>query len=385
MNKILCSIIICTLWVIGIRKNQPLIRTAKLEVRRPAKTCYQELIISDQKIISRVTGRSLPDEHFPNPNKTHERFDVVGTDLGICWAINTNETGLFFGDTFGGDWKPENRNTGKSNWRSNVLAFSKDNNLEDGLTFDQMLTDKNGHAEQIIFSKHDVSGSGSFTAIPTAAIRVRGIDYVHYMDVRKWETPGKWKTNFSALYKSTNSGRDWKKCTDVVFDSTSNFSQVAYAKRAGFVYMLGTGAGRFGAAYLARFAEKNILNQNQYEYLNHKHEWVKGRESNAAPIFGPSVGELSLIFNSTYKRWIVTYLNEQKHQIIYRNAPTITGEWSEEKVLVDLKEYPGAYGGFIHPKSEKGSNLYFLMSQWNPYNVFLMKGGISIKKNPENN
>ena len=52
----------------------------------------------------------------------------------------------FLGDTFGYDFKPNPANPGPNggSWRSNVLAFSEDNDLEDGLSFSNMATDDKG-------------------------------------------------------------------------------------------------------------------------------------------------------------------------------------------------------------------------------------------------
>jgi hypothetical protein len=56
-----------------------------------------------------------------------------------------------------------------------------------------------------------------------------------------------------------------------------------------------------------------------------------------------------------------------------RTAEDITGPWSEPYELVSGKEYAQLYGSYFHPLSVSGDNLYFLMSMWMPYNVFLMK------------
>lgn len=40
--------------------------------------------------------------------------------------------------------------------------------------------------------------------------------------------------------------------------------------------------------------------------------------------------------------------------------------------MIDTAEYPKAYGGFIHPWSTP-NELYFTMSEWDSYNVYLVK------------
>jgi hypothetical protein len=48
-------------------------------------------------------------------------------------------------------------------------------------------------------------------------------------------------------------------------------------------------------------------------------------------------------------------------------------------VLVDGTRYQGFYGGFIHPWSS-GDDLYFTMSMWGPYQVYLMHSTLAWKK-----
>lgn len=45
--------------------------------------------------------------------------------------------------------------------------------------------------------------------------------------------------------------------------------------------------------------------------------------------------------------------------------------------LANGREYAQLYGSYIHPLSVTGDNLYFTMSMWMPYNVFLMKAELA--------
>ena len=320
------------------------------------------------KRIARVTGKTLSGEHLPNPNRTDERYDVVGTDLGIAWTMGNGQVGMFFGDTYGKDWIPvkEGGPGVAGNWRSNVIGFSADKNLLDGLTFSKMVN------REVLPSPHIIDGSGSHTAIPTAAIHLNGTDYVHFMDVKKWGSPGNWSTNYSGLYRSEDQGNHWLKCPEVNFEANSRFAQVAYAKKSGYVYMAGTISGRWGAIHLARFKEGHILKKHLYEYWNKTEGWVKNDEQSADPIIKAPAGELSLAYYSKYKRWIITYLNENTHQLVLRTAKNLTGAWTEEQTLATAEAYPGLYGAFIYPGYEHTNQLFFLMSMWHPYNVYLM-------------
>lgn len=327
---------------------------------------------SNLKRISRVTGASLPGETFPNPTPTTQ-WSVGATDLGIMWDMGNGRTGLFFGDTYGNDFRPTNppdysggpNNAGQ--WRYNVFGYSDDINLEDGLSISGMATSPaNPNYALLIMDRLP----GSHTAIPSSAINVDGVDYVQYWNLQTWNG---WVTNFSSMYKSVDHGASWQRCNEINFPRGSKFACITYGKKDGYVYMLGTPTLRGAAVYLARCLEKDMLSQNNYEYWNGAY-WVKQKEDVAVPVFDAPFGEASLVYNTTYNRWIVTYLGAP--DIMLRDAKDLTGPWTEAKVMVKASEYGGLYGPFIHPHS-KGNNLYFNMSLWWPYNVFFMKTSLN--------
>jgi hypothetical protein len=144
-------------------------------------------------VVGWVTGQNnsaYPGTGWPQTNNT-AGFGIYGTDLGIMWENGlTGKIQLAFGDTFSG---PNMTGT----WRSNVLLLSTDTKLFDGL--DLLPT---GYANQFIQS----SSSALFpffgsevTIIPTSAISVNNEQYVNYMSVKSWDTPGRWTTNYSAI------------------------------------------------------------------------------------------------------------------------------------------------------------------------------------------
>ena len=333
--------------------------------------------IRNVKRIARVTGTAMTGETFPSPNNTAVKWNLGGTDLGIVWEIQPGKYGIFFGDTFGNDFKPNPSNPGPNggSWRSNVLAYSEDTNLDNGLTFSDMATDNRGLAREIVYGGKDVSGNGDYTSIPTAAIRANNIDYVHYFNIKTWTG---WTINYSGMYRSTDDGQTWTKCAGISFPSYSYFAMGGYFKKDGYVYMIGTPAGRDGAARLCRFHESDIENRDNYEYWNSvEKNWIKGDENKASILIYDTVGELSFIYNHTLKKWVIAYFCSERYDITLRTAETITGPWSDPFQLASGWEYAQLYGSYFHPLSVSGNNLYFLMSMWMPYNVFLMKADVA--------
>lgn len=352
----------------------------------------RELLLKNIQKVSRLTGTPLSGEELPSPNNTAQRYDVGGTDLGIFWQMSGSKVGIFFGDTHGSAFIAEKDGKGGgngANWRSNVLAFSSDDDLNDGITIDSMALDKNGSAREIC-AGGKTNPEKYNTSIPTAAIRVNQVDYVHYMNIYNWAGGnGRWLTNFSSLYASSDDGRTWSRKNEVTFNGDSRFSQVCYAKKDGYVYMIGSLSGRGGPGYLARFKENDILNLKRYEYWNgNLKSWFMGDESKASIVIPGPIGEASLLFQEKFKRWIIVYSYDSAydttaknkfHAIAYRDAKEINGAWSDLKILADVTQFKGLYCPYIYPLKNNGNQLYFTMSQWEPYNVFLMKADISPK------
>lgn len=333
-----------------------------------------QLLVKKITRIARVTGRTMANEAFPNPNKTDQTWDVGGTDLGIIWETNPGTYGVIFGDTFGSDFSPSSANPGPngSRWRSNVLGFSKNVSLDQGIVFDNMVTGLDGKAKEVLPG----AVAGGTSTLPSAAIRANGVDYVHSFKVNSWSP--NLSTNYSTLYKSTDGGQNWSRVQNVTFSSDSRFALVGFFKKDGYVYMIGTPTYRTKPAYLAKFKEEDIENINNYEYWNGAtKQWIKGDESQATVIIDGAVGELSVIYNETYKKWIVAYFNGADYNITMRIADDITGPWDKKFVLASGADYPQLYGSYFHPLSTKGDYLYFTMSMWMPYNVFLMKEELS--------
>lgn len=354
----------------------------------------KDLMLKNVTMISRVTGTPPAGDTIPSPNNTPLLYDVHGTDLGIMWHIDGDKIGMFFGDTFGEGFEliPNGGGNG-GNWRSNVLAFSEDTDLDDGLTISSMAVDDEGKAREICAGAKTGDNPNYNTSIPTSAIRANGVDYIHYMNIYEWAGGnGRWLTNFSSLYASEDDGQTWKRKEEVTFHPDSHFSQVAYAKKDGYVYMIGTQSGRGDAGYLARFLEKDMLDMTKYEYWDgNNNQWVIGNESGATPVVESPVGEASLMYLKKQKRWIITYLldhafdkkdPQRKQTLVYRESKDLK-EWSEVRIITTDKEYPILYCAFLHPLKDNGDKLYFLMSLWKPYNVFLMSADIAMEEKKE--
>lgn len=325
--------------------------------------------------VARVTGASLSGETLPNPNQTHVNYEVMGTDLGILWDKGGGEVFVLFGDTFGHGWCGNGGCGG--GWRSNVLAKSSDRNLADGLTFSTMIQDASRHAKEILPSKK--IDFNEMTVIPTAGVTVGSRHYIHYMSVHHWGDPGQWSTNSAGIAYSDDNGQNWVKHGTARWPNNAAYSHpfqmAAFVKNGGFVYMYATPNGRFGNVYLARVPEGALLNINDYRYWD-GNGWAASQAA-AVPVAMGTAGELSVVYHPTFGRFLMTYLNEHRQAVVMRDAATPTGPWSGEKILATGARFPGLYNAFIHPWALNGPDLYFISSQWTPYNTFLMRATLT--------
>jgi len=357
---------------------------------------------------------------------------IYGTDLGIMWLNGDNGlTQVAFGDTFSGV-----NMTG--DWRSNTLLLSDDTELYDGLSLINT-----GYAGQFIpAARNQVFFIGSeVTNIPTSAVYANSENYVNYMSVKSWDTPGRWTTNYSAIsmyneatdrwviQPSSVRSAGWFRSSTPYVAGSQNFQQMAYvlepeSKVVGdtrYVYAFGTPSGRAGSAFLSRVPEGNITDLKQYEYWDGG-SWVLDKPAVAAPVIGDSpnsgglfgfitdiandpnffggwfagltgaktggnVSEMSIQYNEYLDKYVVMYGNGFNN-VILRTADSPEGTWSDPVTVATSIEYPGLYAPMIHPLSGTGeltdsngdpdvSNLYWNMSIWSNYNVVLMQTDLS--------
>ncbi|AVZ39283.1 MULTISPECIES: DUF4185 domain-containing protein [unclassified Dietzia] len=335
------------------------------------------------------------------PADTVSRYGVTGTDLGIMWDnghATDPEILMAFGDTMGDCTLPG------SQWRSNVLFRSGDTDLGDGLSIDSAATGPDGLAKSIV----PRSGlPGEVTIIPTAGIAIEGVQYLRFMSIAHWGQPGSWTTNYSGLAYSTDNGENWtvvpalaRPITSAVpvgdgappVDPVWRDSQMSsYLTTDTHLYEYLTPSGRQGSAILARVplagspsAEDldaaggappaaGVLDPAAYRYWDGA-EWVDD-PSDAAPVLPRPASELSVMWNRHLGKYIAMY-SQGYNSVVIRTADRPEGPWTGPTALVDYSMLPGVYGAFMHPWAQ-GEDLYYLVTTWNAYNVFLVRTRLS--------
>jgi hypothetical protein len=319
--------------------------------------------------VAMITGEA-------SPNHTGSRFGVYGTDLGILWDNGNAEILVAFGDSYGTGWAGSGPGPAHADWRYNVLAGSTTTDLTSGLALYPVVTRPDGMAGQIL--GRDTGLAREETVIPTSGIAAAGVNYLHYMSVRKWGPPGHWHTNYGGIAVSHDFGRTWTKPASARWPNRRGkhpFQLGAFARQGDHVYLMGTQNGRFSSGCLARVDQHRVAEVAEYRYWTGR-DWVADPFA-ARPVLPGPVGELSLQYNTFRGAWLATYLDEHRAAIVLRSAPELTGPWGEPVVLVSGADHPGLYGGYLHPWAADGPDVYFTLSQWGLYNVRLMRATIA--------
>jgi hypothetical protein len=310
-----------------------------------------------------------------SPNATEARYAVKGTDLGIMWTDQRGQILAAFGDTFGAGWAgpgSEFSDPVASDWRSNTLARSSAHDPAGGMPFTEFVSDRPGHAKELLPSlKRD---NVEITKIPTGGVCVGGRNYLAYMSVRHFGSPGQWITNYGGIAYSDDDGQTWVEVPSASRSNTpafdDKFQMISFVRWDGFVYVFGTPNGRFGKAYVARVPEERVLDLSGYAYWTGT-AWQRGASSIAVPVMAGPVGELSVRYDQTLRSWEMMYFDQPRGAIVVRLARQPAGPWGDPVPVATSQQYPTLYGGFLDPDSH-GSDIYFTMTQYDRYNVSLM-------------
>ncbi|MFP4073879.1 MAG: DUF4185 domain-containing protein [Actinomycetota bacterium] len=296
-----------------------------------------------------------------SPNQTFKRWNVGGTDLGFTF-FHEDSLYMVFGDTYGHE---------RLDWRSNTMAkLAEVESPATGLEIERFISDPTGRATELLSSQKVYWVEQ--TVIPTNGISVNSRMVLHYMSVRRWVAPGQWRINHAGLAYSDDDGQTWVK-TGPIWGENSNFAQVAFARpdeQPDMIYVFGIPAGRFGSARLARVPADSILDRSAYRYWDGS-GWSPF-ESRAETLVPAPVGELSVAWNDYLGEWVMMYFDQRHKAIVVRTADELTGPWSESRLITTARDHPQLYAPFIIPFRSSEPEIFFTMSRWDSYNVFLM-------------
>ena len=324
-----------------------------------------------------------------SPNDTIKRFAITGTDLGIMWDNGdpaNNQVLMAFGDTLGYCSVRGRQWRYNTMFRTNDRALSKTVSIPNGVVNNKYSGSPlwaPALSKQVINSiKFARSETG---IIPTSGISVGTTQYMSFMSIRSWDSPGQWSTNFSAIAVSPDNGEHWGVYPQSVRPASPDatprvpyvpggekFQVGAFLKPGdGYLYSYGTPSGRSGPAFVSRVPQALVPELSRYEYWDggnwgrtirgprnrcSPHRWAKCRCSTTPT----SSSSWRCTATATTMWW-------------RRTAPAPQGPWGPEQMLVASQDFPGGiYAPLLHPWST-GKEIYYNLSLWSDYNVMLMK------------
>ena len=358
----------------------------------------------------------------PDSKNRTDEYAVGGCDLGFPIYNSKNDTMYIdFGDTF------MDASSQSGLWRSNVLAYSTDFDLSDGLAFDGFITGGGGNVAKALIDGYHIDRY-EMTKIPTGDIEIDGTMYMFYFSKYSWETEAITSMNYGGVIKSTDNGQTWERVNDlswmddsvpdrredietlvnqdvnmtptdagITMDTHAGFSftqSFPIDGKDGYVYLLGEGGYRTGGIKLARVRYEAFETFESYEYFagtdaDGSPVWLKGSaglkqidRNDGAYIIDDICLEHSAMYNAYLGKWMVVYVQNGGPGLVYRTAENIYGPYSEPEVLVGAYPFAektgtdGIYTGIVHEKwtEDDGKTFYFTVSQWKPvYNSSLMK------------
>lgn len=332
------------------------------------------------------------------PNQTYSRYHLRATDLGVSFEQG-GKTWFLFGDSH-----PE---YGDVDGNEDAIAWSADPTVDNclGLSF---VADDNRWRPPTLPKRTNAEFQ-----VPMAGFGLQDKMYVYFTHGSTPERP----MHRSILGASTNGGRDFKELYVMSEDKFINVSAAhdPNAPPQGQTYLFGTGVYRRSSPYLARVRADLVEDKKNLEYfagISDGAERWSSRESDAATLFEhPCMGELSVTYNAHLSKWLMIYNCAVTSGMVYRNRMILrssdkpTGPWSEaqtlfepvadgaicafmhrstdEGPLCDCVSDPGReressdpYGGYMIPRlftaNDGSAVIYYLLSTWNPYQVFLM-------------
>lgn len=324
-----------------------------------------------------------------SPNDTIKRFAITGTDLGIMWDNGdpgNNQVLMAFGDTIGYCSVRGRQWRYNTMFRTNDRALSKTVSIPNGVVNNKYSGSPlwaPALSKQVINSiKFAPQETG---IIPTSGISVGTTQYMSFMSIRSWDSPGQWTTNFSAIAVSPDNGEHWGVYPQSVRPASGDatprvpyvpggekFQVGAFLKPGdGYLYSYGTPSGRSGPAFVSRVPQALVPELSRYEYWDGG-TWVPNNPGAAQPVFPAPVGEMSVQYNTHLKQFLALYCNGN-NDVVARTAPAPQGPWGPEQMLVSSNDFPGGiYAPLLHPWST-GKEIYYNLSLWSDYNVMLMK------------
>lgn len=329
------------------------------------------------RVVCQLTGEMNQRLKKPTLSRTASQYGVKATDLGSSFE-HKGRLGFLFGDTKRGETK-------------NVDCLAWSDSTDPNELIVKFPTDDDGLFHPLIVPGID---QGAMHVPSNGVSTGDDIFIIHTTDWYHPENDIDPRGNMerSVVARSRDDGQTWERLYDlsVANDHSmtdARFINVALAKRDNTILIWGSGAYRKSNPSLARVPKDEFANKSAIRYFaglddDGRPQW-SGKESDAAALFDdPFLGELSTTWVEELGVWVMLY-NSRKipRGVRLRTAKHPWGPWSEPNVVLGVEQmrangWVGAYGPYLISRFTQATDgrcrLYYTVSSWKPYQVFLV-------------
>lgn len=156
-----------------------------------------------------------------------------------------------------------------------------------------------------------------------------------------------------------------------------------------WIYFIGSDPPKDKAGILARVLKKEIENISAYQYWTGTN-WVSDRAQGINILYPAlydetnwsaydEVNSITINWNSYLNKWLMILPAQDSYRtaIVARTADSITGPWSEDKILVECPpdNFIACYQIKWHPEYDRnrGQRIYITTANWQRYQLYLLE------------
>lgn len=281
---------------------------------------------------------------------------------GVGWTGTTGPTGF--------------------DWRSNSLAVADVSNPSAGMKITSFISDRPGHAKEILQSAK--AKGAEETVIPTSGFAIGDRTFLTYTSIRNWgPSSGQWVSNYSGIAYSDDGGTTWFKAPKAVWRNSERntaFQMTSAVVVGDEVYLYGSPPGRIGGVFVSKTKTKDVLDSSKYKVWNGG-EFSAAEKTAPSPLAWGALGDFNVAYHPGVQRFVMVNTDMVRNAIVMRQSASALGPWSDPEIIASGTDYPSLYAPRVLPGSS-GNDLYFVVSQFNSYNTYLMHTNVT-KQNPK--
>jgi len=235
----------------------------------------------------------------------------------------------------------------------NAVAIAEASSIADGISIRKLV--KQGIKLVPFLEKAE----NEISVVPNSGFTYNGKIYLHYYakSAQDAGNPDSWTASRAGFVVSSDGGLTWTKCSGEWLGN-GGYVESSFCIKDGVLYMLGNAAGRESSHFTTmRFArvslDKDFTNPEEWEYFN-RIRWEKTETADLPVCLMGSRGENAIVYNPKWNRFMIIYRSGIHGGLVFRDAETIDGDWSGEKILLKDPDGVKLYAPSVLEVTEDG-------------------------------